>query len=299
MTAELQKLANDPNFAVQFAVGDPAPELIPQSRDAGLRLSGVYFNTPKRYVLKSAHLSREDLRVFDPATGHVVAISHHPGKNPYDALDPLGLTSGDQRYSIAGGEWESICDVTGYHGMPSLHIRPKAMSFHGRQFVKLGSAVALNVGKVGKLKTMSLRSHFAVGRGEDDDPVYTCVADMMGRSVAVLNTEEQLVAQIAKTTKALLLSAAFGGGSESTIDIAPGVDCSTIIATVFAMQQVGAHFMSDAFNNYVMDPLKDNAVDSAVEAAGLQGVVNTYEQASNQTSYVANTGRFLYRNFFQ
>lgn len=47
------------------------------------------------------------------------------------------------------GEWESVCTVTGF-GMPSLKIRPKAVSRHGRQWVYAAGTqqVLFNVGKV-------------------------------------------------------------------------------------------------------------------------------------------------------
>eukprot|EP00177_Eucheuma_denticulatum_P000662 GFKZ01001185.1.p1 GENE.GFKZ01001185.1~~GFKZ01001185.1.p1 ORF type:complete len:326 (-),score=48.59 GFKZ01001185.1:684-1598(-) len=304
MTAELHRLANDPNFVVEFAVGDPAPQLVPQSRDVGLRMSSVYFDTPKRYVLKSAHMSREDIRIFDTDTGRVVLVSHHPGKNPYEAFDPLGMGDSGRRYEVAGGEWESVCDVTSRDSrFQSFKIRPKKLSRHGRQYVKFGDHVVMNVGKVGKFKTMSLRDQFMVGEGDDGDAVLTCVADMLGRSVMIRNDKDHLVAQMAKTSKALMLTAAFGSGSESTIDIAPGVDCSVILAAVFAMRQVGAHFMSDVFNNYLMDPAKDAVMDSAVDAAGMGDVVDQYNQLSgdvmNQAGALTRAARFINDNFFQ
>ena len=78
-TDELNKLTNDPNFVVEFAVGDPFPELVPQDKTSGIRVSGVFFDEPKRFILKKAHMSREDNRIFDEATGSVVMVSHHPG----------------------------------------------------------------------------------------------------------------------------------------------------------------------------------------------------------------------------
>lgn len=240
----MKKLANDPNFVVKFALGEPNSSLVKQPREAGIHLNNVFFNQPKQYVLKSAHMSREDLRIFDAETGRMVMVSHHPGKNPYDMLDPLGTTNQDMRYNVAGGEWESIYDVTGSHPFQSFKIRPKMLSRHGRQLIKQGDRVALNVGKMGKLKTMSLRGHFMAGKGEDDELVYKCVADMMGRSVGIYNDKEELVAQMAKTSKAIILTAALGSGSESTIDIAAGVDCSTILAIIYGIQQVGQHCTS-------------------------------------------------------
>jgi hypothetical protein len=80
MTAEMNKMMNDPNFVVQFAVGDPFPALVPQDPNAGIRFAGMYFREPKRYVLKKAHMSTDDNRMFEHATGRLVFNSHHPGK---------------------------------------------------------------------------------------------------------------------------------------------------------------------------------------------------------------------------
>ena len=137
MTAEMQQLANDPNFVIEFAIGDPSPSLVPQSKDSGIRMSGVYFDETRRYVMKSCHMSRDDVRMIDVATGRVVMVSHHPGKNPYEELDPLGLNDAGDRHKVKGGEWESSVDVTSrHHSMPSFKIRPKAISRHGRQYIK-------------------------------------------------------------------------------------------------------------------------------------------------------------------
>ncbi len=48
------------------------------------------------------------------------------------------------------GEWDSICTVSGYGGMPSLKIRPKALSRHGRQYVYDAASrqVRFKIGKV-------------------------------------------------------------------------------------------------------------------------------------------------------
>jgi hypothetical protein len=82
MTAEMQSLANDPNFVVEFAIGEPFPQLVPQQKGSGIVFSGVYFDRPKRYIMKKAHMSREDVRILDVDNGRVVMVSHHPGKNP-------------------------------------------------------------------------------------------------------------------------------------------------------------------------------------------------------------------------
>lgn len=161
----------------------------------------------------------------------------------------------------------------------------------------------MNVGKVGKLASMSIRPNFCVGPGDDDGKrIYTIVGDMMGRTMRVTNEKDELVCVLAKTTKALIMNAALGAGSESTIDIAPGVDCSMMLAVIFGLQQVGEHFAKDAFNSYVLEEVKDAAVDSAVEAAGAQDLVNQYvqgsNQAHNQVRQLTRVARFMQDNFF-
>lgn len=303
MTEELNRLAQDPNFVVDFAIGDTTAELVPQRRHHESKFCGIYFDRVKQYVLKSAHLSREDVRIFDVDTGRVVLVSHHPGKNPYDFMDPLGMTNQDMRYNVAGGEWESVCDVTALHGhFRSFSIRPKWLSRHGRQFIKVHGDVLFNVGKMGIFKTMSLRSHFMVGTGTSGDVLYKCIVDMMSRTMSFFNMNDERVAIVSKTTKAVILSAAFGHGSESVIHIAPGVDCSLILAAVYATRQVGAHFMGDAFNNFIFNPAKDAALDSVVETAGLDSVADAYVDASDSafstSAAIVSGGRFIYNTFF-
>lgn len=238
----MKKVANDPNYIVEFAVGTPSPSFQPQRRGTGLTLTKVYYDHTKRYLMKSARFSVEDMRIFDMETGQVVLVSHHPGKNPYEALDPTGIT--ESAYSVAGGEWESKCDVTAIReDFANLKIRPKWISRHGRQTIATADDenVVMSIGKVSKLKSMSMRSQFMVSEGESKTLRYKCVADVVGRSVDIFNEDDQLVAQIAKTTKALMRTAVFGSGSESTIDVAPGVDCSVILAIVFGLKQVGKH----------------------------------------------------------
>lgn len=144
------------------------------------------------------------------------------------------------------------------------------------------NAIIFNIGKKGKLSTQSLRPHFEVGRGPSGDDDYLIVADMMERTFTIKNNKDEVVAQVAKTTKALIQTAVLGSGSESTIDIAPGVDCSTILAIVFGLGQVGAHFIKDVANNYIVDPIKDSLVDQAVAAVpGADQAVDMYQDASN------------------
>lgn len=289
MTAEMQQLAADPNFIVEFAIGDPTPDLIPQTKGTGIVMSSVYFTKTKCYIMKSCHLSKDDVRILDVNTGKVVMVSHHPGKNPYEELDPLKLGNTGNQHAVQGGEWESACDVSARHpSMPSFRIRPKSVSRHGRQYVKKmrgkgDDAIIFNIGKKGKLSTKSLRPHFEVGRGPDGEDDYTIVADMMERTFAIENSKGEVVAQVAKTAKAMMQTAVLGGGAESTIDIAPGVDCSTILAMVFGLGQVGAHYAKDYANNYVVDPIRDSLLGSAADMVpGAGQAQQAYTDASNE-----------------
>lgn len=242
MTDEMQKVINDPNYAVEFAIGEPFATFEPLEKGSGIEVSRVYFDKVKRYILKSAHMSRDDVRIFDVDSGKAIFVGHYPGKNPYEIADPLGLTNQDKRFghSVLGGEWQSMYDITGMNGFPNMRIRPKWLSRHGRQTISVGDTEVMNIGKVGKFKTMSLRDHFMVS-SSSTSTTYTCVADMTGRTITIRDNNDRLIAQLSKTTKALILNAAFGQGSESTIDIAPGVDCSSILAIVFGLRQVGQH----------------------------------------------------------
>ena len=179
------------------------------------------------------------------------------------------------------------------------------MSRHGRQYIKdWNGKTFFSVGKESKFKTMSIRNNFVVYAGEQQDDIsYEITTDMMQRTFEIKNAKGEQVAIVAKTNKALIINAALGAGSESTIDIAPGVDCSTILAIILGVKQVGEHFMKDGFSNFVADPLKDTAVDSITEATGTGAIVQSYTQVSNEAHYktaaLTRAGRFVYNNFFK
>ena len=129
------------------------------------------------------------------------------------------------------------------------------------------------------------------------------VADMMDRTFTIRNKEDEVICQVSKTTKALIQNQVFGSGSESTINIAPGCDCSTILAIVYGIGAVGNHFVADAFNNFVAEPLKESITGSIIESAGLEGVASQYTQASNSATHHAGklhkTAKFINDNFFK
>lgn len=270
MKKKVKEVLSDPMEVAQIAGGGLVRNLVAQRRSEGIVKDGLYFPETKRYILKKARFGLADFRLFD-TDQTLVANSHHPGKNPLDSIDPLGvLGTGDVLSPF--GEWHSICDVTSYtDGMTGTKIRPKTLSIHGRQLVKkirCGSVV-MNVAKMPRSKSMSVRQALEICRGESkDDRVYTVYADLAGRSMSFVNDRNELVAIMAKTTKALILDATLGAGSENSIDIAPGVDCSAIIAAVFGILQTGQHLMKDSLKNFVAGPMKAAAVDEAKNGVG-------------------------------
>ena len=66
--------------------------------------------------------------------------------------------------------------------------------------------------------------------------------------------------------KALIMNAAFGHGSESTVDVAAGVDLGVMMGIVMALGQVGKHLIKDGVGNYVVDPVKEMFVGKATDA---------------------------------
>jgi len=255
----------DPNFVLQVAVGPPLASLVPQAPGSGLTLGGQFCYEETRFIWKKAHLSEDDNRIFD-ATGRLMAVSYHYGKNPYESLDPLGIAF----QSNPTGEWDSVCYIGGYNGMPDLKVRPKTISRHGRQYIRdaSGEITFCNVAKQSRFHSMSIRHNFAVFAGEEEEkPVYTILVDMAGRTMQVMNDQDERIALLEKSVKTLLLNASLGVGSEFTIDVAPGVDWTAILAIVIGLHQVGKNIFKDGFSNFVVQPLQGAVTGYAVNEA--------------------------------
>lgn len=291
--SELSKI-NDPNFVIELAVGPPLAPLVPQQPGAGLSLGGRFLDRESRFIFKKAHLSADDNRIFD-AAGRLVLCSHHYGKNPYGSLDPLGL-SGESTWwqnTHILGEWDSICHVTGYRGMPSFKVRPKTMSMHGRQFIIDSQGTThFNIAKQSRLKSLSIRHNLVVCRGDTEEDVYTILVDLAGRTMQLVNEKEERIAFIQKSLKTMIMNASFGAGSELMIDVAPGVDWTAVLAIVIGLKQVGEHFVKDAVSNFVVSPAQNVAQDYVLNAAGLDGV-------SGQIGQFTDTGLQTYGLFQQ
>jgi hypothetical protein len=67
-------------------------------------------------------------------------------------------------YNGPWGEWDSICRVFGYNGMPSFKIRPKTLSRHGRQYIQVCSTslhhiITLVMRKIMHIEILQLFKH--------------------------------------------------------------------------------------------------------------------------------------------
>lgn len=294
---------NDPNFLVELAVGPPLAPLVPQEPRSGITLGGHFLQAPGRFIFKKAHLSADDNRIFNAQTGELVCVSHHYGKNPYDQLDPLGLSHQNDYWNRTHilGEWESICHVTGYHGMPSFKVKPKTFSVHGRQYVMdpRGEQTFFNIAKQSRMKSMSIRHNLVVCRGEDEDTdVYAILVDLAGRTMQIVNEKEERVAMVEKSMKTMIMNAAFGAGSELLIDVAAGVDWTAILAIVIGLKQVGEHFLKDAVSNFVLSPAQNAAQDYVLDVSGLGGVAGEAGQYTDQAIRTLNIFQSLMREFY-
>ncbi len=166
------------------------------------------------------------------------------------------------------------------------------LSKHGRQFVQSrdNREIYFSVAKESRLKTMSLRHNLEVCKGADGERELEVVADMSGRTMQFMNKRNEQVAFVQKSVKALIMTATLGGGSEMMIDVAPGMDWTVILAAMMGVQQVGAHFVKDAFGNFVAPVVQDKAL----EATGLDGVADAI---GHSTDSVTNNVRWAQNMF--
>lgn len=281
---------NDPNTIIEIAAGPPAPSLVPQKKGEGPVFGGQYATEAKRFIFKKAHMSGDDYRIFD-STGRLVCNAWHDGKNPYGELDPLGLGNTGPKQ-----EWESLCRTQGYSGMPGFKVKPKMASTHGRQFIQShdNRTIYFSVAKESKLKTMKLSNNFEICKGAEGEKVLEVQCDLAGRTMQFKNPKEEQVAFVQKSMKALIMTAALGSGSELVIDVAPGMDWTVILAALVGIQQVGAHFLKDAFGNFVAPQLQD----AALQATGLDGVANQLGQNTDQVVHKVRWAQGIMNQFY-
>lgn len=122
---EIERLKQNPTSALEIAVGDPLPDLKRQDPNSTPTLDGVFSEEIVRYIMKKARFSRDDIRIFD-TDGELTMVSHYPGKNPMDSVDPFGFT--DDVFSPLG-TWESVVDVSSYNdAFYDFKVRPKTLT---------------------------------------------------------------------------------------------------------------------------------------------------------------------------
>lgn len=296
MQGELGRInPNDPNYVLELAVGPPAPNLVSQQPGSGAQLSGQFLQQPARFIFKKAHVSNDDFRIFN-AMGQLVAVSHHLGKNPYGELDVLGAMPQSQL-----GEWNSMMNVSGYHGMPSFKVRPKQISRHGTQYVQdyQGRRTRFSISKQSRVKTMSVRHNLEVIEGDDGKPLYTVLCDMVGRTMNIVNEKEETCIFIQKSPKTLIMNAALGHGSELMIDVSSGVDWTAAVAIVLGIQQVGESMIKDAASSFVMNPLTNAAQDQVLDMTGTTDIYNSLASKQSSVLNMANMANRIRNEFFR
>jgi hypothetical protein len=57
--------------------------------------------------------------------------------------------------------------------------------------------------------------------------------------------------------------------------------------------------LKDALGNYVLDPLKDSAVDAALQGTGMQGAAASAGHSIDSTVMFARKMQHLYNMFYQ
>ena len=62
-----------------------------------------------------------------------------------------------------------------------------------------------------------------VPTAESETPAYSILVDMAGRTIQIVNAQQQRMAMLQKSLQTLIMNASLGAGSEMTIDIAQGV----------------------------------------------------------------------------
>jgi hypothetical protein len=59
----------------------------------------------------------------------------------------------------------------------------------------------------------------------------------------------------------------------------------------------GSHFLKDALGNFVVNPMKDNAIDGAIDATGMGGLAASYTKVSKQGEKLVHLGSQLQKMF--
>ncbi|KAL2607481.1 hypothetical protein R1flu_026054 [Riccia fluitans] len=244
---------HDVEFKVEFELIPPSEELVPVELKVKALVLGDQRSTEvKSFIwkkvdrLKVGDVNEEDTsRVFCGETGKLLLCFHHAGKNPYGQG-----SSGSEKVDVGG----TIRYATGYNGMISFSLEKDLFSYERRNFIKdpSGNKTYFNVTNV---------DDFAViFQGETQEILLgTFVAPEFVRKwhgLAVVNKMREILASVKKSPHPLLRNIDFGDGPEFQIDVAPGVDWTTVLAIIGGFGHEFEDQGCNLFKDAVLDAFK-------------------------------------------
>jgi hypothetical protein len=74
--------------------------------------------------------------------------------------------------------------------------------------------------------------------------------------------------------------------------------CCVVLCYAVVVVQVGAHLLKDALGNYILDPLKEQAVQGVIEGAGMQDAAASAGHSMDSAMHFMRKAQELHRIFF-
>ncbi|KAL3675184.1 hypothetical protein R1sor_025132 [Riccia sorocarpa] len=230
---------HDVAFHVERELIPASEELVPVELDVKALVLGDQRSTrTKSFIwkkvdkLKVGDVEEEDAsRVFCGETGELILCFHHAGKNPYGQGDSEQAIEGKIRYA------------TGYNGMISFYVEKDLFGPVLTNFVRDldGKKTYFNVTNVDDFAVV-----FEGDKQETTLALFTApefVRETHG--MTIVNIRKEILASIKKSPRLLLKNISFGDGPEYQIDVAPGVDWTTVLAIVGGFGQQFEDLYSD------------------------------------------------------
>ncbi|KAL2607483.1 hypothetical protein R1flu_026056 [Riccia fluitans] len=218
---------HDVEFTVELDLIPPSEELVPvELKVKALVLGDQHSTEVKSFIWKKVDrlevgvVSEEDTsRVFCGETGKLLLCFHHAGKNPYGrgSSEPVDV-GGKSRYA------------TGYNGMISFCVEKDILSGASTNFVRdsEGKKTYFNVTNVDEFAVVFEGEDQETTLGSFKAPEF--VREYHG--MAIVNVRNEILASVKKSPLPLLKNISLGDGPEFQIDVAPGVDWTTVLAIV-------------------------------------------------------------------
>ena len=75
-------------------------------------------------------------------------------------------------------------------------------------------------------------------------------------------------------------------------------ECAGLPAKLLLCVQVGAHFLKDAVGNWVVDPLKEQAVQGVIQGAGMEQYAADAGHSMDAAIHFVRRAQELHRIFF-